>query len=328
MCVALALVACEPDDIEPRASTDASGAITDDAATPTAGDGGIPSDGGGPDLARSPLYGTDGPGAFTHFDATVTGASGAFTVTVYLPSTAGIHPAVVWAADTSQPATAYAAYARRLASWGVIAILRDDPGSNAMVDDLANDVAFLVTSWLPARNVDSGSPLVGRVDGARVGLAGHGRGGQVALLAAEGAAKSRTRGLLAVDPVDSGTRARPSLGAIGIPSVFIGETTDQAGAPPCAPAADGYAALWAVAPAPSLQVTVYGADLVDFEDPLTCVDCNRCLAGTADGDAVRALTLRAAAAFFARVLRGDATVPPSLGLADDAVAGRVALRSR
>jgi hypothetical protein len=45
-----------------------------------------------------------------------------------------------------------------------------------------------------------------------------------------------------------------------------------------------------------------------FEDPAQCAFCGLCVAGTANGASVRALSARYLMAFFARELQGDTSV--------------------
>ena len=151
-------------------------------------------------------YGSNGSASFSMVTATVTAPS-SFTVDIYLPSTSGPHPVVVLSSGLEQPAAAYATYGERLASWGIIAILRDDPGVLTATSTIVDDVAYTVTTWLPSENTTSSSQLFGLVDTAKIGLAGHSRGGQVSLLAAEGSASGKVVGMFGLDPVDGASLA-------------------------------------------------------------------------------------------------------------------------
>ena len=54
-------------------------------------------------------------------------AKRAFTTTAYIPSGSGPFPVVIFSPGFFQKGIAYAPYAKRLGSWGIIALLRDDP---------------------------------------------------------------------------------------------------------------------------------------------------------------------------------------------------------
>jgi hypothetical protein len=278
-------------------------------------------------------YGGDGP--FSVETKTLT-ARANLAVDVYVPGGSGKHPVVVLASGLQQPAAGYAPYARRLASWGIVTLLRDDPGIFRASSDVAADITFLVESWLPSQNADSLSALFGRLDLAHVGLAGHSRGGQATLLAAEGALAGKVHAWFGIDPVDarpmgSGPQARTQLPTLTIPTTFLGETTNSNGMNACAPAADNFQVLYAAAPAPSVLIDAVGADHTQFQDPAACSFCNLCQKGSADGAVVLAFSVRYLTAFFARELYGDAQVGAAFagaGAAADISAGRISLQSK
>jgi dienelactone hydrolase len=316
------------------------------------GGGGVlaPGDAGVPDLARAPDgapgaggngapndYGSDGPAPVQMTTAMVPHTGGSFGVTLFVPGTPGPHPVVVLSSGLLQTAAGYAPYGHRLASWGMIAILRDDPGLGAQTSDVAAELAMLVSGWLPSQNADPQSALHGAIDVARVGLAGHSRGGQIALLAAEGELHGKLKGVFGLDPVDGmqgGANARASIGALGIPVAFLGETTDSGaagGGMACAPAADNYEVLYAAASSPAVALTAVGADHTQFEDPANCTLCTLCTPGSTDGKTVLALSMKYLTAFFARELLSDANVGAAFqgaGAATDVATGRILLKSK
>ncbi len=268
------------------------------------------------------LYDSDGPESYTTMQMTATGSGKSIPITVYVPATAGARPLVVVSSGLQQPGAAYAPYAKRLASWGIIAVTRDDPGVLSQTSSVADDLAFVV-GWLPGA-------LTGRVDSAKVGLAGHSRGGMASLLAAEGALQGKVVGFFGLDPVDNNGGAAMSLGTIGIPSVFLGETTDGAGGSmqACAPSDQNYDVLWHAAPSPSLEITAVGADHTQFEDPASCSFCTLCTAGTANGATVLRYSTRYLMSFFARTLLGDARIDATLNTAADVAAGLVQTQTK
>ena len=287
-----------------------------DLATATAGGGGDLASAAGDLGSLGTLYDSDGPEAYTQLSL----MAGSVAVVVYLPATAGPRPAVVLTPGLQQPGAAYAPYARRLASWGVIAVLRDDPGVLAQPQSVADDVAAIV-AWLPTP-----TQLAGRVDTAHVGLAGHSRGGMASLLALAGGASARA--FFGLDPVDNNGAARAKLPMLTVPTAFLGETTDAAGGMACAPADQNYATLYDAAPSPSLSLTAVGADHTQFEDPASCAFCTLCTAGSADGATVRRYATRYLMSFFARELLGDTRIDATLNSAADVAGGLVVAKSK
>ena len=120
---------------------------------------------------------------------------------------------------------------------------------------------------------------------SKIGLAGHSRGGQTALLAGESLV-GKIQGVFGLDPVDT-SRWRPeastNIAAIGVPLAFIGETTDSTGilGMPCAPADVDFLVLYGDAASPAVAITALNADHTMFEDPADCRFCTLCTAGTA-----------------------------------------------
>ncbi len=280
------------------------------------------------------VYGSDGPDPVGTATVQVPGPSGTFSVTAYYPMSPGAHPVVILSSGFFQTGLGYAPYAKRLASWGIVTFTRDDPALGETAPSIAADVAYMVTSWLPAAAADASPPVFGEVDTTRIGLAGHSRGGQVALLAAEGGALGHVRGVFGLDPVDTSTNgspeARAQIATIGVPLAFVGETTDSASSG-CAPATDNYQVLYQAAVSPIVAITAVSADHTMFEDPSNCSFCTLCTAGTANAAEVLAYSARYMTAFFARELLGDSSVGAAFqgaGASQDVAAGRVQIVSK
>jgi hypothetical protein len=104
-----------------------------------------------------------------------------------------------------------------------------------MTNRIASDLLYEFDWLVGAANKDPASSLYRKVDGDHIGLAGHSYGAQAALLAGEHLHK-RIKGVFGLDPVDLpvGPQARDNLASIGVPVVFLGETTDSSFAS-CAP---------------------------------------------------------------------------------------------
>ncbi len=331
---ALALTSCA-NDVQPAANAPApgenadAGAVTDsasvaDADAASVADSGSDAEwdaGSVADSGSDSPYDHDGPVPFTVESFSVMTSGRTFTVTGYLPSPAGAHPVVSLSPGLLQPAVAYAAYGKRLASHGIATLVRDDPGALTVTTDVTADIAYTVGTWM-------GTALAGRVDSAHVGLAGHSRGGKATLLAAEGALHGKVHAWFGLDPVDAalfsgGAQARDTIAQIGVPTVHLGAQVSST----CAPVADNYEVLFAAGAAPSVKIIGVGVGHTQLEDPASCASCGICTpAGTADTKVVLAYALRYATAFFARELLGDARVGAAFegaGAPGDVAAGRV-----
>jgi dienelactone hydrolase len=311
------------------------GAPSGDAHAPATDSGGTPA---GDASAGPGPYGSTGPDTVTTSSFSVTSPNDTFTTTAYIPSGSGPFPVVILLSGFEQTGVAYAPYANRLASWGIITFLRDDPGllSSLTVTQLASDAGYMVTTWLASTNSSSSSALHGKVDTTKIGLAGHSRGGQTALLAGE-SLQGKILGVFGLDPVDTSTNnveARTTIATIGTPLAFIGETTDGTGGVagmPCAPAADNFLVLYGDAASPAVAITAVNADHTMFEDPAHCTLCTFCTAGTAKAATVLDTSVRYLTAFFARQLLGDATVGAAFqgaGAGQDVATGTIQLVSK
>jgi hypothetical protein len=278
-------------------------------------------------------YGSDGPDTYTTAALPVTNGSDSFTVNVWVPSTSGMHPVVSFSPGLEQPSKGYTPYATRLASWGFVVLMRDDPGILVSGDTVASDLSYTVGTWLPAQSAMSGSALFGKVDLSHVGLAGHSRGGQTTLVAAEQGLLGKVQAWVGLDPVNTaysaGTAPSTDLPSIGIPTLYIGAGIQTN----CAPAGDDYQTLYAVSPSPSIALTVAGAAHPQFEDVGNCSACVLVCspAGTANSQTVLDLAIRYLTAFFARELLGDSSVGPlfqGAGAAADEASGAITIVSK
>ena len=322
-------------------ATSSDGATTGDVfvGDDSSADAGSASDAGSRDAdaartdAGTTTYDHDGPDTSTTFTAQISNGASTFNEHVFVPASAGAHPVVSLSPGLQQPASAYVPYATRLASWGIVVLLRDDPGAFVATPNVTADLVYVIATWLPAQNADTMSALHGKVDLARIGLAGHSRGSQASLVAAENALKTKVVAWFGIDAVDSmalagGTQARTNVATVGIPLGWVSGSVSSS----CSPAADNYAVEYAAALSPAVSVVGIGAGHTQFEDPNTCVACNLCTPqGTADGTVVLAYSVRYLTAFFARELLHDATVGAAFqgaGAPADVAAGRVQVASK
>jgi chlorophyllase-like protein len=276
-------------------------------------------------------YDHDGPEGYSTMAMSVDTGSGTITVNVYLPNSSGPHAVVSVSPGFQQPATGYVSYGRRLASYGIIALIADDQGILARTPSVVARLVYVIGTWIPAENASMASALFGKVDLQRIGLAGHSRGGQASLIAAEHDLQGKVRAWFGLDPVDlaqNGALARTDLGAIGIPTTFVGATIASS----CSPTADNYEVLYDQAPHPAARIRAIGAGHTQFEDQSGCVLCDLCTpSGTAPESVVLSEAVRYLTAFFARELLADGAVGPAFegaGGPADIAAGRVMIDTK
>jgi dienelactone hydrolase len=226
--------------------------------------------------------------------------------TIYTPTGAsGARPLVVVSPGFQMPRTQYASYADHLASWGFVVALCDyaDSGFFADHQKLADDVSSVI-DWALAHET---------IDAAKIATAGHSLGGDISTLAA--ADDARVAAVVGWDPVDA---SNPSVVPEKMTSfhaalAVVGETTDgSGGGMPCAPSADNFQQFYAAAPAPAVQLTLAGADHMDWVDDGSCAFCGLCTAGPADPSLAHTTTRRLTVAWLLRVLDGDTTMDPWL----------------
>ena len=254
-------------------------------------------------------------------------------MTAYIPSAAGPIRSSFCSSGFFQNGVAYAPYAHRLASWGIVTFLRDDPNLAEGTPTVASDVSYMVATWLAATNADTLSALQGKVDTSKVGLAGHSRGGQIALLAAEGGAKGLIHGVFGLDPVDTSMNGDP--GGADDPcnrrrSAGVHRRDDGLRGLVLRTGREQLPGALPGGRISCLAITAVDADHTMFEDPANCSFCTLCIAGTAKPALVLATAVRYLTAFFARQLLGDTTWRglPGSGANQDVAAGIVQIVSK
>ena len=276
---------------------------------PDAGGGGNASDPGQP--GRYMVHTQDNVSISVGTSTTVRG-------TVYSPSDNGTSPAagpfplVIVSSGFQLARTQYAIFCQHLATWGYVCVTHDYPSSGSH-QDKAREIGKII-DWATG----TGSGLAGRVDAARIGVAGHSLGGKVSIQAA--IFDSRIKAVVGWDPVDAlppfGNDGSMSvtpemMGNLRVPFAVIGELTDSTGGlggMSCAPAADNYQQYFTkacMAPA-TLEVTVGMADHMDWlgDRPNCGLACIACQNGQTPEATVHAITKRVTTGWFERHLRG------------------------
>lgn len=328
-------VGCEdgpgPADAAPRPDAPASdaGAVDIDAgsvADAAAPDGGAPDgaapDGAAPDGGPGDWRRPDEPGPWSV--ARTTTAVGGTSYVAFAPSLpAGERAPLVLFKHGFQLATSnYAELCERVASHGFVVVGVDTGGGlfGGPTNVEERDATIGAIDW--ATTV---APFAAAVDGDRIAVLGHSRGGKVALMVA--AADARVDAALLLDPVNGcGPGAGYSAtcpdvtsaaiaGAVAVPVGVMGETNNASGGfMPCAPAAQNYQTIYDALTASSWAVewTFTGADHMDFTDDGGGTAGSFCADGPGDDATIRA-NVRAMAVAFARLhLTGDVAVSPWL----------------
>ena len=225
----------------------------------------------------------------------------------------GPYPVVVIAHGFQLPPSQYYKYAERLATFGYVALTVDYPTSFLGPDNPANAADLLSgLDWAEAK-------LPAKANSDLAGMTGHSLGGKLSLLAAT--LDPRVKASIVLDPVDGGggpgggcnppgcvdvSALMPNL---GIPTGFLGETTDAMGGfQPCAPAAENFLTFYQGAKSPSFAVTINGANHMSFlDDVASCgFTCNFCNMATLPNATVNGLSRAYVVAFYERYLRNNA----------------------
>jgi hypothetical protein len=303
--------------------------VAGDDAGMTANDGSALADTGSsgkdaPSSGGSP-YDTDGPQAYTTSIVQLSNAGRSWQEAIYTPTSPGLHPVVSINCGTQQVNAAYAPYAKRLASYGILTLVQDDEGALAPTPNVVDDLVYVMTTYVPMS-------LASSADMKHVGLSGHSRGGKATLLAAENALKGKVVAWFGLDPIDVdflGTPgALPNIGTIGIPLGFAGATVSSN----CSPASANYEVYYASASPPAVAVTIENSGHMQFLDESKGVAVSYCTPeGTADSATVLSTAVHYMTAFFARELLGDASVGAAFGGAGapaDIASGTIKVESK
>ena len=234
------------------------------------------------------------------------------TISIFYPDTAeplGELPVIVFSAGWNQPRAAYEGYATQFAQWGYIGVIRAMPtygllGIDETHFDAQVDHQRRILDLLAQLNENAASPLCGMIDTARVGATGHSVGGGVALRSA-----LRDDRVIAAAPLDVTyensllAAYRDDLASSDAALLYIRAT--HAGY--CGRPLGGAVDLFDLTSAPTLELSIQGADHMDFEDSLIGLNYGAlliCPHGPADPQAVRDITSRYMIAWFNVYLKG------------------------
>lgn len=257
---------------------------------------------------------SDGPFAIAERDGAMNVSSTGdnnLALHIAYPTNAGTYPVVVIAHGFQLPPSQYYGYAKRLASFGYVAMTVDYPASAFGMNN-PNQAKDLLAAIDWAKLDSKLGPIADTND---VGMSGHSLGGKLALLAST--MDSRVKASFALDPVDGGAQGcampncvnvAPLMGALKIPTGFIGETTDgMSNFQACAPSALNYMTFYAQTQSPSLAVTAIGANHMSFLDDVSKCGfvCGFCNKPTVTNGQVNGMARAFMVAFYERYLRGN-----------------------
>jgi len=305
--------------IDTMASSDATSVATTapvDTAVPAdttpadTADTSAPTDASPSDVAAPPADpGVAGPFTVTKSSRTLAG----FAVDVYTPSGASPLPLVLLSPGFLLEAKSFATTGQHLASHGY-AVVIPTWGDNAFAPISHSTLADHVSALLDALLAAGATPSI---DPARVGVAGHSRGGKITILAAT--RDDRIGAVFGLDPVDAvgplgaPTPDNPSvtpelMAGLVVPFAVIGSAKggELHLGTTCAPTADNYRAYHdaaTAAPARHLWVPT-GSGHNDFGTDLGLLAL-ACKTGD-DAAATRAFAHAKLVAFFRVYLDGDA----------------------
>jgi len=206
-------------------------------------------------------------------------------------------PALVFLPGLMASEDQYESYGRALASHGFVVLVRGWYGPFKTDRELAQDAIVLGNALVEQSLAD---PL-------RMAVGGHSMGGKDAILAA--VQEPVFRAVLAFDPDDSG---EPSvvdgyMDRLTIPLLLVGAEEGWRGWWLCAPLDHNYQRFFEHAPAGTIEVTLRGADHVQFLDDPDRFGQGICRVGTADSQLVRNLVRRVTSIFLLEKLQGTAT---------------------
>lgn len=223
--------------------------------------------------------------------------------TLYLPVPYRPHlPGVIFLPGIMADVDQYASYAKDLAENGILVIVH--PWYSPLTSDIElAQHAKILSDWVKETL---------KVDGDRVGIAGHSMGAKDAILA-EGV-YGGFKAIVAIDPDDSGDPSAADLYTPGLkaPLLLIGAELGWDAPDFCAPLEENYQKYFEKSPPGTIELTLIGADHVLMLDDPERFGYSFCRTGWADSVQVHDTTMRAVTAFFIQHLKGGAEALRSL----------------
>jgi dienelactone hydrolase len=222
---------------------------------------------------------------------------------LYFPQAGGPYPALVLRHGFLRSKQNFVNWGKHLASRGFVAIIptsRAPAQPNPAVD---SDDMLAVIAWARAQSQQPGSPLHGKIDGARLAVVGHSAGGLASALAAS--KDSTLRAAVLLDPVDVGGAGATAAPVTKVPvAVLLAE-------PGVCNVQSTYLPIFPTFGGPRLGLKVIKAQHCAPEDPSDGL-CELACGGGATAEQ-RTAFRRYATAFLEAYLRCDAAAFPYVG---------------
>ena len=246
-------------------------------------------------------------------------STGPIDINTYVPEGEGPFPLLVFAPGFQLAAQNFNWVGQMMASHGYVVLIPTFGDSIFAAIDHA-DLAMALRSMVDMA-VAIDSPLGVAVDSDTIALAGHSRGGKVAILAS--IQDSRIGAVFAMDPVDTagGPGAQPSpanpsvtpelMVSLSAPIGIVGAGLGATGFVPCAPPAENYAAYYAETSSPSYQWVLPEAGHNDFAEGLSIFLATACQGG-GEQAAVQGFSGTTMIAFLHKHLLGQGGADPWL----------------
>lgn len=239
----------------------------------------------------------------------------ALPLTVFYPDTDPPRrnlPTVIFTPGFIQPRASYESYGWQLAQWGFVVVIRAYPSlgfggiGDALIDDHVIECGRII-DWLVEENRREDSRLFGMIDETRFGVAGHSVGASVSIATA--VTDPRIDAMVALDVVYDGADL-DVLGALPDTQAAMMYIRGDAGGL-CGRSPFATVPLIDYSPPPSIEVTIRGADHMDFLDGLIGLYdlgygiVSLCSDGPADDEWVRAMATKYMVAWFNVHLKGQ-----------------------
>ena len=176
-------------------------------------------------------------------------------------------PVVIFSPGFIQPRATYEGFGKQLAQWGYVTILRAYPALGfggfawAMIDEHVAQCRQLI-DWVTEENLRPESPLYGLVNADKIGVTGHSHGASTSI--ATTVVDSRVKALVSLDVFYDGADLDIGDGLMDRGAAVMYITADCGGYCSISPLAT--VPLIDATPAPAVQVTLIGADHMDFLD--------------------------------------------------------------
>lgn len=218
-------------------------------------------------------------------------------------------PVIIFNTGFIQPRASYEGFARQLAQWGFVAVIRAYPslgfagvGDALLGEHVVQSQALI--DWLAKENLRPESPLFGMVDANTVGTTGHSLGATIAIVT--GVVDPRVKAVVSLDVSHNGGDFDIIDELPDVSAAYMYIVGDSGGW--CAVAPTAREPLIDYTSPPAIQVIIAGADHMDFMDTPTGVNYLgyvACPRGPLPDQEARNIATKYMVAWFGVFLKGD-----------------------